>query len=113
MISDNTVAINFVVGFDHVDHVGANGVLCVDLEQICPIAVGVLNTDEGETEALALGAAQHTVVCSLSGGTFGVEPHVHVVEQTWSYSVFGRAFFVREHLAFQLFPRCHDDIVVV
>ena len=101
---DNTVAINFAVSIDHVDHVNMNGVLCVDLEQIRPIAVGVSNTDEGEAEALAVGAAQHAVVCSLSGATFGVEPHVNVVEQIWSYSLFGHAFFVRERAAFQLFP---------
>ena len=110
---DNTVAINFAVSIDHVDHVNMNGVLCVDLEQIRPIAVGVSNTDEGETETLAVGAAQHAVVCSLSGGTFGVEPHVHVVEQTRSCSVFGRAFFVRECLAFQLIPQYRDNIMVV
>ena len=68
---DNTVAIDFAVSIDQFDHVNIKGVLCVDLEQICPIAVGVLNTDEGETEALALGAAQHAVVCVLSGDTFG------------------------------------------
>ena len=101
---DNTVAIDFAVSIDQFDHVNTKGVLCVDLEQICPIAVGVSNTDEGETETLAVGAAQHAVVCSLSGATFGVEPHVNVVEQTWSYSLFGHAFFVRERLAFQLFP---------
>ena len=101
---DNTVAIDFAVSIDQFDHVDIKGMLCVDLEQIRPIAVWMSNTDEGETETLAVGAAQHAVVCSLSGGTFGVEPHVNVVEQIWSYSLFGHAFFVRERAAFQLFP---------